>query len=466
MVEAKQKVNFSWKIIFVASLILFICSVTKHTLFQSSVDDLGIFDQAVYLISQGEKPISTFMGFHILADHAAWIWYPLAFFYKVYPTVYWLFAIQTFALSFGALPIWYLSCQAGLSRQISSALVIAYLLYPLVFNINLFDFHLDTIIPALILFAVWALRENKPYYFYLSLFFILGCKEVFSLTTAAMGLWLALFEKQRIHGLATFVISLSWFLIAIKIIIPFYSGGSVEGIERHVHRYRFLGNSLQEIFHHIIFHPEVFLVNIFTTENIFYLFIVILPLVGIISFKGVLPLFSTIPCLMINLLASELQQKNLVFQYSLPILPFLFLSVIETWKNGGGWFRTKRAIVLWSLIMFVILAKYEYFWSQYLVSIDNWWSINSAVSLVHTQGGVYTTAEIAPHLTHRKLIKFTNVALPEKTLNEFDYILLNLRYPGWLSNREFVHNLITQVTNNHKFQLAYQNDDIYLFKKQ
>lgn len=61
--------------IVVSALILFACSSLRHALFQSAAFDLGIFDQAIYLISQGEPPISSFTNHHIMGDHAAWIFY-------------------------------------------------------------------------------------------------------------------------------------------------------------------------------------------------------------------------------------------------------------------------------------------------------------------------------------------------------------------------------------------------------
>lgn len=47
--------------IVVSALILFACSSLRHALFQSAAFDLGIFDQAIYLISQGEPPISSLL---------------------------------------------------------------------------------------------------------------------------------------------------------------------------------------------------------------------------------------------------------------------------------------------------------------------------------------------------------------------------------------------------------------------
>ena len=66
---------------FVSFLILSFASSLRHFWFHSSSWDLGIFDQAIYLISQGQKPFSTLLGFHILGDHGALVLYPLGFLY-------------------------------------------------------------------------------------------------------------------------------------------------------------------------------------------------------------------------------------------------------------------------------------------------------------------------------------------------------------------------------------------------
>lgn len=66
MTNDKNTVGF---ITCASALVLFGCSSLRHQLFHSAAWDLGIFDQAVYLISQGQSPISSFLGFHILGDH-------------------------------------------------------------------------------------------------------------------------------------------------------------------------------------------------------------------------------------------------------------------------------------------------------------------------------------------------------------------------------------------------------------
>jgi uncharacterized membrane protein len=168
-------------------LILFVCSSLRHAMFQSGAFDLGIYDQVVYLISQGQPPISSILGFHHMGNHAAWAVYLLALFYKIFPNVHWLLIVQAVALSLGALPMWHLAHQAGLKQSQSVAMAAAYLLYPLIFNVNLFEFHPEVMAVPVFLAAVWCARESKIGWFCLSIIFILGCKAVLSLTVAAIG---------------------------------------------------------------------------------------------------------------------------------------------------------------------------------------------------------------------------------------------------------------------------------------
>jgi uncharacterized membrane protein len=448
----------------ISALVLFASSSLRHELFQSTAWDLGIFDQAVYLISQGKAPISSFLGFHILGDHAAWIFYPLALLYKIYPSVYWLFALQAAALALGALPTWHLASQAGLKESQALAIAATYLLYPLIFNINLFDFHPEVMVLPALLGAVLAAREKRIWWFCFSMIVVLGCKAVLSLTVAAMGVWLLFFEKRRLYGAIAIISGLAWFAIATKGIIPFF-GTEAASVERHLGRYGYLGNSFSEIIQNLLVQPEIILEKLFSFDNLGYLVLLLAPIIWGISPQGMTPLISTIPCLAINLFADYQPQKELLHQYSLPILPFLLLSVISSLAAGRGLLQQKRAIILWSLVAFVSLAKFTYFGERYLKSLDTWQATREAIAQVQPIGSVLTTDEIAPHLSHRPLIKLIQSNSPPANLKLFNYILLNIRHHGLSSNQEFDTNLLNQLKNQSDFKLQYQRNDVYLFVK-
>ncbi len=446
-------------------LFLFASSVIRHELFNSS-GDLAFFDQGVYLISQGKPPISSVLGFHLLSDHAAWILYFLALLYKIYPSVYWLFVIQSGALALGALPTYLLSLQAGLKASQAVAMVFVYLLYPVVYNSNLCDFHPDAIaIPAL-LTAVLAARTRKTAWFCVSVLVVLGCKAVLSLTVVAMGVWLLFFEQRRLYGAIAIFSGVAWFMIANEIIIPFFGNESAL-IQRHFYRYSYLGKSFPEMVQILLSHPEVILSNVFSSINLEYLIFLFTPVIWGLRLQCMIPLIGAIPCVAMNILADHPSQKNLVLHYSLPAIPFLLLAVIASLATGKAWIQQKRLIIFWSLIGFLALGKFGFFTSRYIKNWDNWQATKEAISLIETQDSVLTTDIITPHLTHRKLISFKyDKSQKSDELDTFKYILLNVRHPGWAATSESYKDLVNNLKNQSQYKLEYQRDDVYLFIKQ
>jgi uncharacterized membrane protein len=445
-------------IIGISALILFVSSVIRHELFNSS-GDLAFFDQTVYLVSQGQIPISSVLGFHILADHAAWILYPIALLYRIYPSVYWLFVVQSVALSLGAFPTYLLAIQAGLKESQAIGIVAVYLLYPVVYNSNLCDFHPDTIAVPALLIAVLAARNRKIVWFCLSVFIVLGCKAVLSLTVVAMGFWLLLFEKRRLYGVIAIISGIAWFLIANKVIIPFF-GSEAALVNRHLYRYSYFGESFSETLQIIASQPQIVISNILSSANLEYLSFLLLPVIWGLRPKYMTPLIGAIPCLALNILSDHPSQKNVVLHYSLPAIPFLILALIASIAADKAWIKEKKVIILWSLIWFLILGKWGFFMSKYLNFVDNWQATREAMSLVKTQDSVLTTDVITPHLTHRQKIGF-KYNLNE--LNNFHYILLNTRNPGWAATVEDYDNLVKELKKRSDFNLQYERDDVYLF---
>ncbi|UNU24508.1 DUF2079 domain-containing protein [Microcoleus vaginatus HSN003] len=461
--------------IVVTTIVLFAASSARHALFQSTAFDLAIFDQAIYLISQNQTPFSSLMAINIWGDHAAFIFYPLALLYKIYPDVHWLFLVQAVSLALGAWPSWSLARQAGLNNSISGAIACIYLLYPLVFNVNLFDFHPEVIALPALLAAILAARLNKTLWFCTAIVLVLSCKAVLSLTVAAMGLWLLCFDKKRNCGFIALFLGAGWFLVVTQAVIPYFNQGREHAA---IGRYQYLGNSVFEIAINLIVKPNLVLGRLLSLETLEYLALLLLPVIWWLSPRHLSSLISAVPMLAMNILSDRPAQRDLIHQYSVPILPFLLVAVISSLAASNQQkgktifdrlpipnYPLPRVIVIWSLIAFLALAKYGYFWSIYLNGLDTWLATREAISLVETKGSVLTNFQIAPHLAHRPVVRLTHANAPPANLAEFDYVLLNLRYPGWMSDRAFVENLITKLKTTPQFQLKYQRDDIYLFTK-
>ncbi len=446
----------------IGAIVLFACSSLRHLLFQSGAFDLGIYDQVVYLMSQGKAPISSLLGFHHMGNHAAWAVYPLAGLYKIYPSAYWLLAIQAVSLALGAVPTYHLAKQAKLQNSQAVTMSVVYLLYPLIFNVNLFEFHPEVMAVPVFLGVILAARSHKFVWFCVGTIFILGCKAVLSLTVAAMGFWLLIFEKRRVYGVFALVAGCAWFLLATQVVIPTFSNNEAAAVAR----YSYLGDSVLDIVTNLVLKPGLILSKVFSLETCGYLALLIAPIIWGMRPRYLTPLISTIPAFFINILSEKGAQRDLIHQYSLPILPFFMLAIISSMAANKSWLRNPKIILVWSLVAFLTLGKYSFFWSRYLRSVDNWQAARAAIAKIETQEAVLTTHSIVPHLTHRLQINFIDDLSGEiPDLNQFKYILLNVRHPDGTRNPEFAANLVNQLKNNQLFKLVKERDEVYLFVK-
>ncbi|MCC3404982.1 MAG: DUF2079 domain-containing protein [Microcoleus sp. PH2017_10_PVI_O_A] len=503
--------------IVITTIILFAASSARHALFHSTAYDLAIFDQAIYLISQNQTPFSSLMEINILGDHAAFIFYPLALLYKIYPDVHWLLFVQAFALALGAWPSWSLARQAGLDEPRAIAISAMYLLYPVVFNVNLFDFHPEVIAMPAILAAILAARLDKTLWFCAAILLILSCKAVLSLTVLMMGVWLFFFEKTRKCGLIAIFLGAAWFLIATQAIVPYFNQGKQHA---GIGRYQYLGNSVLEIAINLILKPNLILGRLFSADTFGYLILLFFPVIWWLSPRHLSPLIGAFPMLVMNILSDIDAQRDLIHQYSVPIFPFVLTVVISTiadrqrrgnnfWKNAWNYLwnhrnlmpriwkpvskrisvktvkhiwmhrlsirrswrwgkllfaNVSKLLILWSLLSFLILAKYGYFGTIYLESLDTWQATRQAINRVQTQGNVLTDNSLATHLAHRTTIKLLHQVAKGQNLNKFEYVLLNMRHP-WHDTAATAARVVTQLKKSPEFKISYQQDDVWLFQK-
>ncbi len=449
--------------------ILFLCSSTRHLLFHSGGYDLGIFDQALYLLSQGENPFVTIRGIHILGDHAALILYPLSLLYKIIPSVYGLLGIQALALASGGFLCFRLSRQAGLTSDIALVMAGVYWGYPLVFNVNLFDFHPDVIAVPALLAAVLAFRVGSHFRAMVWILVVLSCKAVFALTVMAVGIWWWGWEGKRLPDhvqpagriLAGWILVLGsvWFGITAFGIIPYFSGADPAAVSV----YGYLGDSVRAIIINLILRPDLVLRKVLSLETLGYCLLLSGPLFWGLSFRYWDPLIPALPALGLNILSSHPAYRDLVHHYSLPILPFLIVLVVDNLIQGRAWIRSPRWILGWTLVSFLALAKYGYFGSLYLSGLETWSASRIALTFVNPEDRVLTSHELSPHLSQRRMIRFTDRADPVLSWDPFDCVVLNRARPGWRSSIDYVDAVFQSLEQSEAFELVFEQDQVFVF---
>lgn len=447
-----------------AAVAMFAAGSFRHYVLRSGAFDLGFFDQAVWLISQGHVAFSSLRGIHVIADHASLILYPLALLYVVWADPHVLLAAQAAVLALGAYPVARLAMDAGLTQRQSLAIAGAYLMYPFVLTASLFDFHPETLAVPALLMAVLAAREDRRIAFCIWIAIALLCKEIIALTVAMMGLWLLLFERRKFFGTTALVAGAIWFVVALKVIVPAFSeGGNPSGMDY----YSYLGNSIGQIIWTMITRPDVVLARIFSVSGIKYIALLVMPALWGLHYRTLTPLIVCLPTALLNILSEVPAQRSPFYQYSLPMVPFFFVAIIMAVSSRRALIIQPRYIVTWAVSLLVLgfAARMARMNANQGVSSETLQHAREAIALVPSTGSVLTTFEAVPHLSHRLIVHYVgghNVTdhLP---LNEYDSFLLNVDHTSVSDYEVWVEESIALLRKNPEFAVVYDMPDVVLF---
>jgi len=376
-------------------------------------------------------PYSSMCGLHILADHGAWLLYIPSLLYKILPSVHWLFLIQALALSFCSLPLWLLSKQFRLSDTKSWLICILWWLQPVLFNVNLFDFHPEVlIIPVLITSYIASFRYNFKLWVF-TLFIILGARDGLVLLVAGMSIE-QLFRRNFLWSFTAISISIAWLIFLNNWVYPILNYDN-EGILAIGNHFSYLGNSISEIIKNIIARPHILFTSIDLKSSLFYLLILVLPFILFWRKNSIITLLSCIPILIINILAESFSFRTLIHHYSLPLAAIGTIASIEGLSQANDILFTIRMRLIWISLCWGLLAKPGFFFDTYLSRIDSLKSAYQAINLVDDDYSVMTTSYLLPHLSQRKLVDFPRSI--NLNIDKFQYLLLNPLDPGWKSSK-------------------------------
>lgn len=448
-------------------LVLFLTSSFRHWNFQSTAFDLGIFDQALWQISQGETQVSSLIGRHIISDHGALILYPLSLLYSIVASPYVILLVQSLSLASGILWISSLAQQYKLSSQLTFISACCYACNPVIFNANLFDFHPEVIgvplIPLLLKFG----EQRRYLEFSLVAIIVMSCKEALALTVSGIGLFFMARKEVKL-GFITFSSGLTWFLLITQLVMPMVPGGTTGAA---FNRYSHLGSSLGEIIVNMLMSPQ----QIFSGLGVKNISIYIISIFGIYFWvfnrKTAPLLLICLPTFLLNVLSNAEYQTSMRFHYSLPIIPVLGMMAIFTFKERllPRWLGPKK--LLYSLALLFLVpqirgntnypGKYPVDWHDFKSSRS---AVEQAISLIPERASIYASSKLIPHLAHRvplTLIADFNRSIP---LWHFDFIIIDKRqYEAAADN--YARELIDTLGKDTGFTSLVNSPEVIVFRR-
>lgn len=303
--------------------------------------DLAYFTQAAWLITQGEAPFVTIRGLHLLGDHSYPIFWPMAWLTGVLPTIPTLLAIQSAALAAGIVPLWWICRRiAGLGLAATAALVISYAAFPALHNVNLADFHPETLAVPFLLGAVLFALTDRWVPYGACLVVVLACREDMALVVTFLGV-LLIIEGRRRAGPATMLAGLTWLALTTQVIQPHFAGSFV-----HVAFLDRYGSSIGEIATTMIGDPGRVLGDLLTTQNGAFVVALLAPVLflPLLAPRYLIPI---IPLEVLYLLSSRDVAHTIEGQYTVSAIAFVFVATAMAVPRLGRLLDRAPAAATW-----------------------------------------------------------------------------------------------------------------------
>ena len=457
--------HFRWWLgiaITVHFIILMLIGLSRHWGFMTSINDLGQFDQAIWSGLHGELFLNTitlnkqvnWIGLHFQPILILFV--PL---YVIIPSVIWLIITQAVALSFTALPIFFLASRVSASEKTGLLWALAYLANPFLLSAAAWDFHLVSLSVPFIAISMLSIETKNIRTLLLSSLVILSCKEHLGVMVIGFGLLLWIKNRDWKPAVSLIFIGVAHSILVLSIIMPALSPTGEhlmfeEGFG-HLTRYGWLGNSLKEVFQTVLFHPiYVIKIVMLGMGGAKYLLVLLIIFLG---FPLAAPeyLLPGLADMMANMMSANPMPRSLFAYHSISLIPVLTVAAVYGSERISRWSKkfSVKELAGFAVITSFILGYY--FAPLPLPGARNFWKpvrfLNLPDPIVHSirdtigeKASVSAQNNVGSHFSQRKEI----YRFPNK-VGEVDAIVLRLESP---TNN--INNFPDQLKTHRKYSIS------------
>jgi hypothetical protein len=284
-----------------------------------------------------------------------------------------------------------------------------------------------------------------------------------------MGLYVAVLRGKRKLGVATFGLGLGWYILAVGMLQPYFSGG----FDKQGWRYEALAWPLPKLVRTILLRPGIWIPYALAPAKRAYL-------LGLLWPFGFLPLLAphivgiALPALMINLLSSfAAQHQPDLYQYNAAIVPFLALGA----ARAVAWLRQrsdqrnwKRSINFLTVLLLVVGSlSFHFVYGHTPVSAHfrspacgpHCAVRSELLRHIPPQAAVSAQTTLVPHISQRPVV----YEYPQG-LEVADYVFLDVTAPHYsIPSTTDYHASIESLWRSERFNLIAAQDGYLLFER-
>jgi uncharacterized membrane protein len=377
----------------------------RQTNFLSFSWDMGIFDQAVWVLSRFHSFI-TVRGLNFFGHHASPAMLLYVPFYWVGAGAQFLNFTQVCSMALGAVPVFLLARDRLDNRWLAVGLAAVFLLHPALGFMAWELFHPEVMAIAPLLFAYWFASRQRWNWFAASAIFAVAWKEDVALLVLVMGLVIALRYNRRV-GLTTAAISIVYYLLVTRVLLP-----AVTGEVFYEQLYRGVGGSPVHIVSNAVKDPSNVFGRLSNGEARHYLWQLFAPF-------GPAPLAAPEiaalagPQLLANLLSDYVWTREITVHYA--ALPVTALTLASVEGVALVRIQTVRNLLVTLAVVCALVTTVGWGLSPIGREHDRgWWAFDydgnrkaikeQALRLIPAGESVSATYLLVPHLAHRRAI--------------------------------------------------------------
>jgi uncharacterized membrane protein len=446
---------------------------TAHARFGTYGFDLGIYDQATWLLSRPRAPFVTVRGLDLFAEHGAYVMALVAPLYRLWADPRLLLALQVVFLALPAVVVYRLGWRHLGHPAAGLAVAVAYLAYPGMQWAISWQFHPEAIAAGLLALAVLAADRRRHRAMAVLLALAALCGQEVGLLVAGFGLLLVADGRRQV-GWRTAAAGLAWFIVATWVLAPLHAGRPTRLFELD---YGITGNGPLGLLAALPTMGGNALATGLANDGLFYLLVVFVPLAGL-PLLAPRWLFPVAPPLLLNLAAIQPEHHQLRFHYLATAAPLLAAGAVA----GLAAVRSSRRRLLAPLlVLLVVVAGYSSWrygpapWARDPVAFpaapaDQ--ARRQALALVDPDAPVSAAYNLVPHLAHRvEVYEFPNPFRavnwglagdehPQRTLETLRYVVVQRDLLG-----EQDRQLLDRLANDPAWRVAFDRQDVVVLER-
>jgi uncharacterized membrane protein len=331
-------------------------SYARWASFEYRTFDLAYYVQAIWQLIHGRFQVSV-EAVPLLGNHVEPIVLLIAPLFLLFRHPLLFVLVQNAAMASMGPTAFSIGQRLGLDRKTALLLAAAVLITPATGYVALHEFHPEAFTAPFLLLMLHARLRNSVCAHWGWLIAVLACKENMALLIAAYcAVHLVLERKRpaadlRVWYLWPLVLSITWFLVCVKLITPALNSGSID----YLALYDRLGSSPGQILLNAITQPHRIFGALFQSlaqGNL--LWALLLPFLAVPLMRPRWLLIA-VPILLQHLLSWRSSEWMIYFHYAAPVLPLFWIALAE---GAAELDRSTRvpALVRRSIPSLVVLA--------------------------------------------------------------------------------------------------------------